>query len=87
LPLGWLAGLPFGRLAWECEECVDGLSAWRLARWPGGFVPGWDTPEQYAITLAAPPAADARLRKATAFSAALPCAFLCAYAVHSPYAA
>jgi hypothetical protein len=86
LPLGWVASLPVGWLAEACEGSEVGLPVAWLADSLDGVCPGWATPAQYAVTLAAPPAAAARLRNATAFCAALPSALRCAYAVHSPYA-
>src|SRR6266568_2659903 len=83
LPVGWLVGLPVG---WLVGALVGAPVGWLVGA-PDVVAPGWATAAQYAVTLAAPPAAAARLRKATAFCLAVPCAFTCAYAVHRPKAA
>ena len=90
-PVGWLVGwpvvgacdgtvlaLPDGWPVGACDGMLLGLPVGWLAGWPDGEVPGWATPAQYAVTLAAPPAAIARSRNATAFCLALPWAFRCA---------
>ncbi len=83
--MGWLAGL--GCLVGVAVGRLVGLPVGWLVGLPDGVGRGWATLAQYAATLAAPPAAVASLRKATAFCLALPSAFRCAYAVHRPCAA
>src|SRR5215472_4172165 len=68
--VGWEVGLPVRWVGWEVRlpvRCDDRDCE----------APGCGTALQYAATLSAPPAAFTRLRKATDFCAALPCAEAC----------
>ncbi len=82
-PVGCPDGGPF--------RCADGGPFGCVEGGPVGCAegeaPGCGTGAQNAATLPAPPAAFTRLRKATAFWAAVPCAVACLKAVHSPNAA
>src|SRR5215470_478759 len=76
-PVGCEAGRPVG-----CEAAAPaGCEAGEVD------AAGCGTAAQKAATLPTPPAAAARLRKATACWLLLPCALACAQAVHSPNAA
>jgi hypothetical protein len=76
-PVGWEVGPPVGAEAGRPVRCEVGKAD----------AAGCGTAVQKAATLLLPPAAAARLRKATACLLILPCALACAQAVHSPNAA
>src|SRR5258708_23390953 len=90
-PFGWVEGGPVGCPEGGPFRCADGGRVGCVEGGPVGCAegeaPGCGTAAQNAATLPAPPAAFTRLRKATAFWAAVPCAVACLKAVHSPNAA
>lgn len=87
MPVGWLLDLPVGWVADLPVGWVAGLSLEWVAGFPVRLVPGRSTVAQYAVILSAPPAAVARLRKATDLTATWPSVWTCPQAVQSPNAA
>src|SRR5712672_2892076 len=77
--VGWPEPCGVGRTVGWPERC-DGVGAGRGREDSGVAVRV--AAVQYAVTLAAPPAAAASLSKATACCLRVPCALACAHAVH-----